>query len=38
MSKPVITVEHLSKYYRLGQMKSAQSSLLSLKSLCGGRP
>jgi len=37
MSKPVITVEHLSKYYRLGQMKSAQSSLLSLKSLFGGR-
>ena len=37
MSKPVITVEHLSKYYRLGQMKSAQSNLLSLKSLFGGR-
>jgi lipopolysaccharide transport system ATP-binding protein len=37
MSKPVITVEHLSKYYRLGQMKSAQSSLLSLKNLFGGR-
>jgi lipopolysaccharide transport system ATP-binding protein len=37
MSQPIISVENLSKYYRLGETKSAQSSLLSLKTIFGGR-
>jgi lipopolysaccharide transport system ATP-binding protein len=35
MSQPIISVENLSKYYRLGEMKSAQSNLLSLKTVFG---
>src|SRR3569833_4032052 len=37
MSQPIISVENLSKYYRLVKTKSAQSSLLSLKTIFGGR-
>src|SRR5689334_19004946 len=35
MSKAIISVESLSKYYRLGEMKSAQSSFLSFKNMFG---
>ena len=34
MSKAIISVEHLSKYYRLGEMQSG----LSLKTMFGGKP
>src|SRR3569833_93155 len=37
MSQPIISVENLSNYYRLVKTKSAQSSLLSLKTIFGGR-